>query len=197
MSIVTLVSGGLDSTLVAKLAIEEGLTIYPLFIDYGQRARDRELSACKSAMKRLGLPDPEIAGLGGFGKLIRSGLTDPSLHIIDDAFTPGRNMLFLLTAAAYAHQKNADAISIGLLHESTSLFPDQTSEFLVEAERMISLCMGRKIKVLAPLASFTKPDVVVLAEEKGITQTYSCHLGEEDPCGNCIACNEFKFEENQ
>ncbi|MDY7069851.1 7-cyano-7-deazaguanine synthase [Pseudomonas extremaustralis] len=197
MSIVTLVSGGLDSTLVAKLAIEEGLTIYPLFIDYGQRARDRELSACKSAMKRLGLPDPEIAGLGGFGKLIRSGLTDPSLHIIDDAFTPGRNMLFLLTAAAYAHQKNADAISIGLLHESTSLFPDQTSEFLVEAERLISLCMGRTIKVLAPLASFTKPDVVVLAEEKGITQTYSCHLGEEDPCGNCIACNEFKFEENQ
>lgn len=197
MSIVTLVSGGLDSTLVAKLAVEEGLTIYPLFIDYGQRARDRELSACKSAMRRLGLPEPEIAGLGGFGKLIRSGLTDPRLHIIDDAFTPGRNMLFLLTAAAYAHQKNADAISIGLLHESTSLFPDQTSEFLAEAERMISLCMGRTIKVLAPLASFTKPDVVVLAKQKGITQTYSCHLGEEEPCGNCIACNEFKFEENQ
>lgn len=197
MSIVTLVSGGLDSTLVAKLAVEEGLTIYPLFIDYGQRARDRELSACKSAMKRLGLPEPEIAGLGGFGNLIRSGLTDPSLHIINDAFTPGRNMLFLLIAAAYAYQKNADAISIGLLHESTSLFPDQTSKFLTEAERMISLCMGRTIKILAPLTHFTKPDVVVLAEQKGIMQTYSCHLGEEDPCGNCIACNEFKFEENQ
>lgn len=197
MSIVTLVSGGLDSTLVAKLAIEEGLTIFPLFIDYGQRARDRELGACKLAMRKLGLPEPEIAGLGGFGKLIRSGLTDPSLHIVDDAFTPGRNMLFLLTAAAYAHQKKADAISIGLLHESTSLFPDQTSAFLAEAERMICLCMGRTIKVLAPLASFTKPDVVALADQKGITQTYSCHLGEENPCGSCIACNEFKFEEDQ
>jgi 7-cyano-7-deazaguanine synthase len=197
MSIVTLVSGGLDSTLVAKLAIEEGLRIYPLFVDYGQRARDRELAACRLAMKKLGLPEPEIAELSGFGKLIRSGLTDPNLHIIDDAFTPGRNMLFLLIAAAYAHQKNADAISIGLLHESTSLFPDQTSEFLAEAERMICLCMGRQIKVLAPLALFTKPDVVLLAAEKGITQTYSCHLGEEEACGNCIACNEFKFEENQ
>jgi len=197
MSIVTLVSGGLDSTLVAKLAIEEGLRTYPLFVDYGQRARDRELAACSLAMKKLGLPEPEIADLSGFGKLIRSGLTDPNLHIIDDAFTPGRNMLFLLIAAAYAHQKNADAISIGLLHESTSLFPDQTSGFLAEAERMIRLCMGRQIKVLAPLASFTKPDVVVLAAEKGITQTYSCHLGEENACGNCIACNEFKFEGNQ
>ena len=43
MSIVTLVSGGLDSTLVAKLAQEEGLRQHPLFIDYGQRSRDREL----------------------------------------------------------------------------------------------------------------------------------------------------------
>lgn len=197
MSIVTLVSGGLDSTLVAKLAIEEGLRTYPLFVDYGQRARDRELAACRLAMKKLGLPEPEIADLSGFGKLIRSGLTDPNLHIIDDAFTPGRNMLFLLIAAAYAHQKNADAISIGLLHESTSLFPDQTSGFLAEAEHMICLCMGKQIKVLAPLASFTKPDVVVLAAEKGITQTYSCHLGEEHACGKCIACNEFNFEGNQ
>lgn len=196
MSIVALVSGGLDSTLVAKLAIEEGLRIHPLFIDYGQRARDRELAACKLAMKKLSLPEPEIADLSGFGKLINSGLTDPNLHIIDDAFTPGRNMLFLLTAAAYAHKKSADAISIGLLHESTSLFPDQTSRFLAEAERMISICMGRQIKVLAPLALFTKPDVVTLAREKGITQTYSCHLGEEEACGNCIACNEFKFEGN-
>lgn len=194
MSIVTLVSGGLDSTLVAKLAQEQGLQIFPLFVDYGQRARDREFAACKLAMQKLGLPDPEVAGLGGFGTLIRSGLTDPTLHLIDDAFTPGRNMLFLLTAAAYAHQKNADAISIGLLHESTSLFPDQTSGFLAEAERMITLCMGRQIKVLAPLSAFTKPDVVALAAEKGISQTYSCHLGEEQPCGNCIACNEFKFE---
>ncbi|KJZ64368.1 7-cyano-7-deazaguanine synthase [Pseudomonas fluorescens] len=195
MSIVTLVSGGLDSTLVAQLAKEQGLQIFPLFVNYGQRALNRELAACKLAMHKLGLVEPEIADLSGYGRLIRSGLTDPSLHIIDDAFTPGRNMLFLLTAAAYAQQKNADAISIGLLHESTSLFPDQTSGFLAEAERMITLCMGRTIKVLAPLSSFTKPDVVALAAEKGIDQTYSCHLGEEQPCGNCIACNEFKFEE--
>ena len=46
MSIVTLVSGGLDSTLVALLARDEGLEQYPLFVDYGQRAKDKELSAC-------------------------------------------------------------------------------------------------------------------------------------------------------
>lgn len=194
MSTVTLVSGGLDSTLVAKLAQEEGLRQYPLFVDYGQRARDRELAACRRAMSSLNLPEPQVANLSGFGALIRSGLTDTRLHVVNDAFTPGRNMLFLLTAAAHAYQVDADAVSIGLLHEDTSLFPDQTSDFLRDAHCIIKRCMGRNIRVLAPLAAFHKQDVVALAREKGIRNTYSCHVGGEEPCGACIACNEFKFE---
>ncbi|MCR6727813.1 MULTISPECIES: 7-cyano-7-deazaguanine synthase [Agrobacterium tumefaciens complex] len=196
MSVVTLVSGGLDSTLVAYLAIEEGLTIHPLFVNYGQRAIEREFDSCKNSMKKLGILDElEIADLSGYGRLIRSGLTDASKHIVDDAFTPGRNMLFLLTAAAYAYQLNADAISIGLLHEETSLFPDQTSGFLHDAEALITRIMGRSIKVLAPLAAFHKDEVIQLAKAKGIVGTYSCHLGLEEPCGDCIACNEFKIAE--
>jgi 7-cyano-7-deazaguanine synthase len=194
MSIVTLVSGGLDSTLMAKIAQEEGLNQYLLFINYGQRSRDQEWAACCKAMTDLNLPPPVEMDLSGFGTLIRSGLTDPNLRIIEDAFTPGRNMLFLLAAAAYAYQKNADAISIGLLHESSSLFPDQTSKFIDDAEKMLDRCMGKRIKVLAPLASFKKAEVIILAEQKGIQSTYSCHMGEETACGNCIACNEFKIE---
>lgn len=195
MSIVTLVSGGLDSTLIAKLVQEEGIIQYPLFVDYGQRARDRELTACRRAMSELGLPEPNVADLAGFGALIHSGLTDSSLDIVKDAFTPGRNMLFILVAAAYAVQVNADAISIGLLHESTSLFPDQTSEFLYDAEALISRCMNRDIKLLAPLSSFRKSDVVELAKLKGIGTTYSCHTGNEEACGSCIACREFETVE--
>lgn len=195
MSVVTLVSGGLDSTLVAYLAREEGVRQYPLFIDYGQRARDRELAACRAAMAVLKLPEPAIADLSGYGQLIRSGLTDTSLRVLEDAYTPGRNMLFLLTAGAYAYQVDADAISIGLLHEDTSLFPDQTGAFLEEAEALLAKAVRRPVRVIAPLAGFHKPDVVQLAAEKGIAGTYSCHLGNEEPCGACIACNEFKFQE--
>lgn len=195
MSTVTLVSGGLDSTLVARLAQECGIEQHPLFVDYGQRARDRELAACRRAMAELGLPDPKVAALGGFGDLIRSGLTDHRLRVLEDAFTPGRNMLFLLIGAAYAVQVGADAISVGLLHEDTSLFSDQTGRFLVSAEATIELAVGRPIRVLAPLAEFHKRDVVELAKTKGIKETYSCHVGEEVPCGQCIACREFQFEE--
>lgn len=195
MSVVTLVSGGLDSTLVAKLTQEEGITQYPLFIDYGQRSRDKELAACRLAMSRLELPEPEVADLSGFGMLIHSGLTDSKLDIVEDAFTPGRNMLFILMAGAYAYQVGAEAISIGLLNESTSIFPDQTLAFLRDAENIITTCMNRKINVLAPLTEFYKADVVAIAKEKGIRDTYSCHMGKNEPCGVCIACDEFKFQE--
>jgi 7-cyano-7-deazaguanine synthase len=195
MSVVTLVSGGLDSTLVAHLAQESGVRQYPLFLDYGQRARNRELAACRLAMTQLGLPEPKVADLSGFGALVHSGLTDASLRVVEDAFTPGRNMLFLLAAAAYGYQVEADAVAIGLLHEDTRLFPDQSMDFLREAERLIACCMGRDIRVLAPLAEFHKRDVVALARDKDIRGTYSCHVGGEIPCGACIACNEFNFEE--
>jgi len=196
MSIVNLVSGGLDSTLVAYLAVEQGIEQHPLFIDYGQRARDRELAACRAAMKSLGLPPPEVADLSGYGRLIHSGLTDTRLRVLEDAYTPGRNTLFLLTAAAYAVQCGADAVSIGLLNEDTSLFPDQTSAFLSEAETFLERAVARPIRVIAPLAAFHKSDVIQLAAEKGVSNTYSCHLGGAKPCGACIACNEFKIEEN-
>ena len=194
MSVVTLVSGGLDSLLVACLAKEEGLTQHPLFIDYGQRAREQEYAACLQGMTRLGLSAPVTAGLGGFGQLIRSGLTDAGQRVYEDAYTPGRNLLFLLTAAAYAAQVGADAVSIGLLHEDTSLFPDQTGDFLKSAEATLAMAVARPVRVLAPLAAFHKRDVVRLAEEKGLAGSYSCHLGEVEPCGACIACREFVFE---
>jgi 7-cyano-7-deazaguanine synthase len=193
MSIVTLVSGGLDSTLIALLTHQMGVEQYPLFIDYGQKAKSREWAACQEAMQLIGLPEPEVAELPGFGKLVPSGLTNQNLDVLNDAFTPGRNTLFLLAAAAYAVRKNADSIAIGLLHEKTCIFSDQTDVFLRQAEILIAMSVGTEIKILTPLRDFRKQDVVELAQEKGIRGTYSCHAGGAEPCGNCIACNEFKF----
>ena len=192
MSMVSLVSGGLDSTLMAVLARNVGEVQYPLFVDFGQCAKERELAACRRSMAGLQLPEPVIMDVSGFGRIIRSSLTDRSLRIYEDAFTPGRNLLFLLAGAAYARQVGADSISIGLLHEDTSLFPDQTEVFLSAAETVLELSIDRPIAIRVPLFSFFKADVVALAREKGISQTYSCHLGMEEPCGRCIACKEFE-----
>lgn len=191
MSLVNLVSGGLDSTLVGVLAREEGVEVYPLFIDYGQRARQKEWETCKRVHSQLILPTPTRMDLSGFGQVIRSGLTSDELDVKADAFTPGRNLMFLLMGSAYAYQVGASKVSVGLLAERFSLFPDQRSEFIEQAERAIETALGLRIKVLMPLAEFSKADVVSLAEVKGIGGTYSCHAGGSAPCGQCISCLEF------
>ena len=196
MGIVTLVSGGLDSTVMAILAKEAKILQFPLFVNYGQRAFRQELAACRRSLRRNRLPEPSVMNVAGFGMLIRSGLTDRSLHTFEDAFTPGRNLLFLLLGAAYAYEVQADAVSIGLLSESTSLFPDQTSHFINGAESLLSECLGRRVKILTPLMDFTKRDVVEVARNKKIKGTYSCHVGGTRPCGKCISCREFNFKEN-
>ncbi|NQT26661.1 7-cyano-7-deazaguanine synthase [candidate division KSB1 bacterium] len=193
MSIVLLSSGGLDSTLSAVLAAEQGIEIYPLFIDYGQIAKNRELSACQFAYKNFGLPEPKVVSVKGFGELFPSGLTNGDLDIFEDAFLPGRNLLFILMGATYACNVGANSISISLLHEDLSLFPDQTKEFITKAQNLISTMTGRELQILTPLMDFMKMDVVALAAKKGITGTYSCHAGKKKPCGECIACKEYNF----
>lgn len=195
MKIVPLVSGGLDSTVVTALAKESGADIWPLFVDYGQRAAQRERATVHAAMKRLDLRAPKVADMRGYGALIPSGLTDAALDIVSDAFTPGRNALFLLLAGSYAMSIGADAIAIGLLDERYRLFPDQTKSFINGARDFIAGAMGREIDVLAPLMGLAKKDVVALARVRGIAGTYSCHVGDETPCGKCIACREFEGTE--
>jgi 7-cyano-7-deazaguanine synthase len=193
MSLVTLTSGGLDSTLMAAVIQEAGLEQFPLFIDYGQRNRDMELNACKRNFERHSLPAPEVAELPGFGKLIPSGLTDVGLRLFEDAFLPCRNLLFLLVGAAYAYKKGAHGVAIGLLDESQALFPDQTRGFLDEAESLLSRAVGSPIKVVAPFIAMPKSAVYEEAVRRGISGTYSCHSGSSVPCGVCIACREYAF----
>lgn len=191
MSIVTLVSGGLDSSLMALLTAEEGLAQNPLFLDYGQLNRAREWRACRYVHSEHKLGDPAYLRIPGWGELLRSGLTDRTMDIVHEAFLPNRNFLFLLAGSAYAYQVDAQSVAIGLLNEDSHLFPDQTSDFLAVAETAISRSMDRDIRILAPLMEFSKADIIGIAEEKGLTGTYSCHAGGKERCGECIACREF------
>jgi 7-cyano-7-deazaguanine synthase len=81
MSIVTLVSGGLDSTLMSLLAHEEGVGLAPLFIDYGQLGATREWQACKLLHERHGLPPVIRMDVAGFGKVVPSGITNTEMRI--------------------------------------------------------------------------------------------------------------------
>lgn len=191
-TLVTLVSGGIDSTLMSVLAKEQGFELHPLFIDYGQLGVKLEWEACQYNHIKHKLPEPKKMTLSGFGKVIHSGLTDRRLRIKEDAFLPGRNSLFLLTASSYAYQLKCKNIAIGLLDEKYKLFPDQSKDFISRAETFLSFEMDYEIKILTPLMGFNKAEVIKLAKAKKINRTYSCHSGQETPCGKCISCLEIK-----
>lgn len=197
MSLVTLVSGGLDSSLMAILAKENKNEQFPLFIDYGQLAAESEWQACKIIHQKFNLPIPVRMDISGYGKTILSGITSTNKKLMEEAFLPGRNLMFLLMGAAYAIQCETNAVCIGLLNEKTHLFPDQTDCFLREAENMIEISMGKSISILTPLREFFKADVIALAEKKGMKDSYSCHSGNIEPCGKCISCEELEFSRTE
>ncbi|WP_352498517.1 7-cyano-7-deazaguanine synthase [Mesorhizobium sp. M0030] len=188
---VCLASGGLDSLVCLKLLADEGVEAMPLLINYGQRAYQRESENLLAVCKKLQLPKPHIMDISGFGLTIRSGLTDPDLDVKDDAFTPNRNLLFLICASAYAYLNGASSVVIGFLSARTTIFPDQTDEFLLAAREAIRQSLGRPIEIRTPLRSFSKNQVLELGRKIGILSYYSCHAGTEHPCGRCIACLEY------
>ncbi len=155
MSLVNLVSGGLDSTLIGVMAAESGVTTYPLFIDYGQLAANQEWEACKLVHDRYNLPKPRRVDISGFGKLVQSGLTSANVDIEQKAFTPGRNMLFLLLGSSYGLQSGVNKVAIGLLSEEYSLFPDQSSKFIEDTETAIESALGSRIQIITPLSAYS------------------------------------------
>ena len=193
MSVVTLLSGGMDSCLMSVLAMEAGVEQKPIFVNYGQINIEKEVLSVRNHIDKFGLPTCTEIDISGFGSVITSGLTDKAKHIVDEAFLPGRNLLFLLIASSFAVQNDCRSVSIGLLREDTAIFPDQTDDFLISAERTISKALGQSIEIVAPLRDFYKKDVIEMASEKGIS-SYSCHMGGDAPCGICISCKEFEIE---
>jgi 7-cyano-7-deazaguanine synthase len=192
MTIVSLVSGGIDSLLMCKIIHEQGEKQVPIFVNYGQLSNEREWAACRTIMGICKLPDPLKINLQDYGRFIPSGITNRDRRIKEDAFLPGRNLLFLLVASSYAHSKGFDKVAIGLLSEKYSIFPDQTQKFIVNANFAINTALDDNITIATPLISFSKSDVIRLAKKYNLplSETYSCHAGTEQYCGKCISCQE-------
>ena len=190
MGLVVLVSGGVDSSVITILASRQGVSVFPLFVDYGQICADREWRACVDVHRKHSLPTPKRMNIAGFGRIVPSGLTDASLDIVERAFLPCRNLLFAICGASYACSLNVSCVALGLIDESQAIFPDQTRAFVERAEDVIHTTVGRAIRLFAPLLSLSKAEILGIARELGLSGTYSCHRGTAIPCGQCISCLE-------
>lgn len=199
---VVLLSGGLDSMVVAGLAREAGWRINALTIDYNQRHR-RELDAARTIAAHLGAARHVILPLDlrQFGG---SALTDdiavPKEGVGDDipvTYVPARNLVFLSLTLAWAEALGSSDVFIGVNALDYSGYPDCRPEFISGFEKLADLATkagaeGRPFTVHAPLQHMSKADIAREAHRLGLdpAMSWSCYdpLPDGRACGLCDSC---------
>lgn len=196
---VVVLSGGQDSTTCLYWALErfgDG-HVRALTFDYGQRHRI-ELEAASRVAALADVPH-EVLPIDTFSALGGNALTESDIAVGDmpdeglpNTFVPGRNLIFITFAAAYACRHDIDDIVTGVAQTDYSGYPDCRDETLRALERAVSLGMERSFTLHTPLMFLSKKETVELAVRLGAMEamalTHTCYEGRRPPCGTCPAC---------
>lgn len=198
-SAIVVLSGGQDSTTCLYWALEhfDPSFVQAVTFDYGQRHRI-ELDCARDVAKYTGvahtvLPINTFAALGG------TALTQDDIEVaampeegLPNTFVPGRNLVFLTFAAAFAYQRNVSNIVTGVAQTDYSGYPDCRESTLIALERALSLGMDFDFQLHSPLMCLSKKETVEMAINLGamsaMALTHTCYEGKRPPCGRCPAC---------
>lgn len=209
-------SGGQDSATCLAWALSRFAAVRTLGFDYGQR-HSVEL-ACRGKVRsaiaalrpewrdRLG-PDT-LLDIGLFRQLADTALTsDMPIEQADggipNTFVPGRNLLFIMHAAAWAYGKGIRHLVLGVCESDSSGYPDCRDDSIKAMQVALNAGMDSHFVLHTPLMWRDKADTWRLAEELGgmplvdciLEQSHTCYEGtrrERHPwgygCGRCPAC---------
>jgi 7-cyano-7-deazaguanine synthase len=204
---VVLLSGGMDSTTTAAIALSRGFDVHALTFRYGQR-HQLELDAAKRVADRLGLRrhvvlDIDLRAFGG--SALTADLEVPKDTPLEEigqripaTYVPARNTIFLSFAVGWAEVLGASDIFLGANAMDYSGYPDCRPEFIQAFQTMANLATragteaGRRLTIHTPLISLSKREIIergsALGVDYGITLT--CYDPDADgaACGRCEAC---------
>jgi 7-cyano-7-deazaguanine synthase len=111
---------------------------------------------------------------------------------LPNTFVPGRNLVFLSFAAAYAYPRNIEHLVTGVAQTDYSGYPDCRENTLRSLEQTLRLGMQCAITIHTPLMNLSKADTVTMANKLGamdaMAYTHTCYNGQQPPCGHCPAC---------
>jgi len=196
-----LLSGGQDSTTCLYWAMDKfgADAVSAVSFDYGQRHRIElecaEEIAAAAGVALVSLPIDTFAAIGG------DALTDSGINVesdLDEAsglpntFVPGRNLIFLTFAAAYAYQRGIGHLVTGVAQTDYSGYPDCRKATIEAVQSAIQLGMDTDLQIHTPLMHRSKKQTVELARDLGALEpmalTHTCYNGVRPPCGECPAC---------
>jgi len=191
-------SGGQDSTTCLYWAKKRYKIIETITFDYGQRHQieidcARKIAAIAQVSNTV-IPINSFTPLGG-NSLISDQIpvnNDLQKNGLPNTFVPGRNLIFLTIAAAFAYNKGILDLITGVCETDYSGYPDCRSDTMKALEASISLGMEADFKIITPLMHLSKAQSIKLAEEVGAFEalgfSHTCYNGVYPPCHKCPAC---------
>lgn len=201
---VVLLSGGMDSSVVAAMAKDQGFDVHAITFDYGQR-HNVEVEAAKATVATLGIENHRIVNLdiGSFGgsslttdaKILKNRTS--KIEEIPSTYVPARNTVFLSIALSYAEATDARDIFIGVSFVDYSGYPDCRPTFIEAFEKVANLGTravdgGEQFTIHAPLLKLSKKETVEEGIRLGVdfALTRSCYDpgSNGEPCGACDSC---------
>lgn len=208
MKTIVLLSGGLDSCVLATLAQKEGETL-ALSFDYNQRHK-QELKAAEAIAKHLNIEHHIIpVSIRGNSALVDTkkpvaknrSLEEMASQGIPSTYVPARNTLFLSYGASFAEAMGATKIYFGANLYDHACYPDCRPAFFKAFNDLLQIAIaGPLIKIETPLLNMSKKEIILegLRLNAPLPLSFSCYDPYEiEACGSCDACRLRKkgFEE--
>lgn len=209
-------SGGQDSTTCLGWALERFKHVKTIGFNYGQRhavemeCRENVRSALSDLKAQWGerLGPDWVTSIDLFREIGGTALTSEveinmSKSGLPNTFVPGRNLLFLAVAAAYAYRQGINHIVLGVCETDFSGYPDCRDNTIKAMQVALNIGMESRFVVHTPLMWVDKAETWAMAKRLGgdafvnliREHTHTCYLGERVElhswgygCGTCPAC---------
>ena len=206
---VVLLSGGLDSTVLTHLCVEEygADKVVALMASYSQKQGLMEWSAALRTVEKLNIERKPL-DLSFYGEMcsgvsanIKGGPDVPSIqevlgHPQPLTYVPNRNAVLFMLAAAYAEVLSFNYVFTGIQRHDQYGYYDTTAAFVDSVNGVLAHNRTTQVKVVAPFSELSKYDELVLLKElrgdlSATKDSWTCYdpqLGQA--CGKCGACSE-------
>ncbi|RUW54569.1 7-cyano-7-deazaguanine synthase QueC [Mesorhizobium sp. M1A.F.Ca.ET.072.01.1.1] len=213
---IVLFSGGQDSTTCLAWALDRFEHVETIGFDYGQRHRvELDIRPEVLAAIRQGFPSWDkklgedcVIDVTVLGQISDTALTrDVEIAMLQNGlpntFVPGRNLLFMIFAAAVAYRRGARHIVTGVCETDYSGYPDCRDDTMKAMQLALNLGMDHRFIVHTPLMWIDKAETWRMADVLGgkalinliRDKTHTCYDGNRTEqhvwgwgCGHCPSC---------
>jgi 7-cyano-7-deazaguanine synthase len=197
--VVVIFSGGMDSFTVLNLAFNEGLEVFALSFDYGQRHK-KELDYAARACKKLGVQH-KVVDISAINQLIGGSSLTSDIEVAEGHYAedsmkstvvPNRNMILLSMAVGYAVSINASKVYYGAHSGDHAIYPDCRPDFVHKMNDVCAIANYEAVEIVTPYLYVSKTAILTAGLAMGLDYnlTWTCYNGREKACGQCGACQE-------